>query len=164
LTREQAGQLLWAAQGITADWGGRTAPSAGRTYPLECYLVAGKVDSLAPGVYHYAPGDHSLAALAAGDKRNVLCSAASSQQSVRMAPASIVIAADFARTTGRYGKRGVNYVYIEVGHCAQNIHLECEALGLGTVCIGAFDDDAVKKVLDLSEQPIYIMPVGYEGK
>ncbi len=32
-------QLLWAAQGITADWGGRTAPSAGGLYPLELYLL-----------------------------------------------------------------------------------------------------------------------------
>ncbi len=30
LTIEELSQLLWAAQGITAEWGGRTAPSGSR--------------------------------------------------------------------------------------------------------------------------------------
>ena len=33
LTDAEIGQLLWAAQGIAADWGARTAPSAGALYP-----------------------------------------------------------------------------------------------------------------------------------
>jgi len=51
----EVSQLLWAAQGITADWGGRTAPSAGATYPLETYLVVGDVEGLEEGVYKYNP-------------------------------------------------------------------------------------------------------------
>ena len=46
LTLAEAGQLLWAAQGVTAEWGARTAPSAGALYPLETHLVAGAVDGL----------------------------------------------------------------------------------------------------------------------
>ena len=38
---------------------------------------------------------------------------------------------------------------MEVGHCAQNIHLEAIALGLESVPIGAFEDVRVKQVLDL---------------
>jgi len=41
LSIEEVSQLLWAAQGITAEWGGRTAPSAGGLYPLEVYLAVG---------------------------------------------------------------------------------------------------------------------------
>jgi len=53
-------------------------------------------------------------------------------------------------------------VHIEAGHVSQNIYLECEALGLATVAIGAFDDDGVAKVLNLPEthKPIYVMPIG----
>ena len=43
LTLAEVSQLLWSAQGITGLWGGRTAPSAGVTYPLEVYVVVGNV-------------------------------------------------------------------------------------------------------------------------
>lgn len=59
-------QILWAAQGITTDavtGATRTAPSAGATYPLEIYLVAGNVADLPPGLYHYHPKEHSLTPL-----------------------------------------------------------------------------------------------------
>jgi hypothetical protein len=39
LTVEALSQLLWAVQGTTRNWGGRTSPSAGALYPLEIYLV-----------------------------------------------------------------------------------------------------------------------------
>jgi nitroreductase len=56
----------------------------------------------------------------------------------------------------------VRYVHNEVGHCAQNIHLQAVALGLGSVPIGAFDDSELKELLELSdEEPLYIVPVGY---
>jgi nitroreductase len=42
------------------------------------------------------------------------------------------------------------------------VHLQAEALNIGTVIIGAFDDEKVKKILCLpqDEQPLCIMPVG----
>ncbi|MGB2853106.1 MAG: nitroreductase family protein, partial [Dehalococcoidia bacterium] len=55
LSLAEVSQLLWAAQGITEAWGGRTAPSAGALYPLEVYLVVGDVEGLTPGVYQYRP-------------------------------------------------------------------------------------------------------------
>ena len=57
----------------------------------------------------------------------------------------------------------MRYVFIEVGHCAQNVHLEAIALGLASVPIGAYEDDRVKKVLALPKkiEPLYIIPIGY---
>ena len=51
-------------------------------------------------------------------------------------------------------------MHIEVGHVGQNIYLQAESLGLVTVAIGAFMDEAVKKILNIKEEPLYIMPVG----
>lgn len=52
---------------------------------------------------------------------------------------------------------------MEAGHAAENIHLQAVALGLGSVPVGAFDDDGVAEALDLAadEAPLYIIPVGY---
>jgi len=52
---------------------------------------------------------------------------------------------------------------MEVGHCAQNVHLETVSLGLVSVPIGAFEDQKVKKVMNLPSniEPLYIIPIGY---
>ena len=59
--------------------------------------------------------------------------------------------------------RIIDYTFIEVGHSAQNVYLQAEALGLGTCAIGALIDDDVRRLLNLpaNEDPIYLMPVGY---
>ncbi|MEW6109822.1 MAG: SagB/ThcOx family dehydrogenase [Nitrospirota bacterium] len=97
-----------------------------------------------------------------GDKRNNLCSAAYGQSPVRNAPAVIVISSVYEKTTVKYGERGVRYVHMEVGHTAQNIYLQSVSLHIGTVFIGAFDDDKVKNILYMprNENPLGIMPVG----
>jgi len=161
LTIEQISQLCWSAQGITSDWGGRTAPSAGAKYPLEVFLVVENVDGLDPGVYHYNPSDHSLRKKIDGDKREDLYASALWQKPVIRAPVNFVISGVYERTMEKYGERGKRYVHMEVGHVCQNIYLQAEALNLGTVVIGAFDDQKVKKVLNLKkEEPFAIMPVG----
>lgn len=162
LTLSDISQLLWSAQGITDAEGHRTAPSAGATYPLELYLVAVRVDGLSPGVYHYRPADHTLEKRADGDTREALRAAALDQACVGQGVAHLVFAAVYARTTDRYGERGMRYVHMDVGHAGQNVHLQAEALGLGTVVVAAFDDERVRAILDLppGEGPLYIMPVG----
>lgn len=48
LTKEELGQLLWAAQGVTGPEEGRAVPSAGALYPLELYVLVRIVASLTP--------------------------------------------------------------------------------------------------------------------
>lgn len=160
LTAAQTGQLLWAAQGITARRAGlgfRTAPSAGALYPFETYAVT------ADGVFIYKPAGHALEKTLDGDRRGDLAAAALGQGPVASAPLDIVLCAVFSRITGRYGQRGVRYAHIEAGHIAQNIHLQAVALGLGSVPVGAFDDGKVSKALSLPRkcEPLYIIPVGH---
>ncbi len=163
LELNQVSQLLWAAQGITLEAREfRTAPSAGATYPLEVYIAAGKVNGLQSGLYRYVPADHSLVMVGETDIRNDLAAAALGQNHVRRAPAVIIISADYDRTAQRYGDRAPRYVHMEAGHAGQNISLQAVARGLGTVMVGAFEDNKVKSVLDLppNEDPLYIIPVG----
>ena len=158
LTLEEISTLLWSSQGITEKrMGFRTAPSAGALYPLEVYLI--KRD----GLFHYIPKGHKIERLGDKDLRDELCKAALSQEYVREAPCVFVITGVPKRITGKYGERGVRYMWIEVGHAAQNLLLEAVALGLGGVPIGAFFDDEVAKILRLSkgEVPLYIIPIGH---
>jgi len=158
LSLEQVSQLLWAASGKNLYR--RTAPSAGATYPLETYLVVGAVEGLEPGIYHYSFSRHSLEMTKEQDVRNRLSRAALGQEMIEEAPVNIIIAADYGRTTGHYGQRGIRYVHVEVGHVGQNISLQANALSLGTVMVGAFEDKQVKEVLGIKEEPLYIIPVG----
>jgi SagB-type dehydrogenase family enzyme len=162
LTPEEVSQLLWSAQGITAEWGARTAPSAGALYPLEVYLVVGNVEDVAAGVYKYRPEKHELVKVRDGDVREELTEAALRQGCVRNGAIDIVMAAVYERTTKKYGERGIRYVHMEAGHAAQNICLQATALNLGAVTVGAFYDEKVKLILSLPEDevPLYIIPVG----
>jgi SagB-type dehydrogenase family enzyme len=162
ITLAQLSQLLWAAQGITSEDGTRrAAPSAGAKYPLEVFVVAGKVEGLPAGVYRYAPKGHSLALEKKGDLRENLSAAALSQESVGAAPVSLVIAGVYQRTREKYGERAERYVHIEVGAVAENVYLEAESLGLATVFVGAFSDDEVREVVGTGDaEPLGIMPIG----
>jgi len=162
ITLADLSQVLWAAQGVTAAGGFRTAPSAGALYPLEVYVFAGNVGDLPAGIYKYHPCGHTLSRVAVGDARRALRQVALDQFSTNDAAAVILLAAVYERTTAKYGSRGIRYVHLEAGHAAQNVYLQAVALRLGTVAIGAFDDEGVKRVAQLSahEQPLYLLPLG----
>jgi len=165
LSLPEIGQVLWAAGGVGysgVTGSNRTFPSAGATYATEVYLVAGVIDGLEAGLYRYICAEHSLEPRRQGDLRSGLSEAAYGQMFIAEAPASILLIAVPQRTIRRYRERGVRYIYIEVGCITQNVYLQAEALGLGTVCVGAFDDDRLRSLIDLNpeEEPEMIMPVG----
>ena len=165
ISLEDLSQLLWAAQGVTdPESGGRSAPSAGATYPLEIFVFVrqGGVKGVEAGVHRYRPLDHSLIKVASEDRVRMLMKAALYQEFICEAAVNIVIAAKYERTTSRYGGRGVRYVHFEVGHVGQNISLEAVSLGLGSVMVGAFNDELVKKLIDGAAEPLYIIPIGYK--
>jgi len=168
---KQVEKIVWAGMGIRHGHK-RTAPSAGGCYPLWMYLIVGEVTGLDPGIYscpsNVSPSIHPsgspsispMGRIKEGDFRQGLCDAALGQKAVAEAQIDIVIAADYGGICQRYGRRGVRYAYIEAGHIGQNIALQAIELGLGTVMIGAFRDGAVKALLEIKEEPIYIIPVG----
>ena len=168
VTLEQFSQMLWAAYGVTAKNFGlhlKTAPSAGALYPLDIYGVVGEktVETLASGVYHYRPDDHSINLIKEGDLRVGLAKRSLQQMWIAEAPFILVLTGEYQRSTIKYGRRGVTYTYIETGHVGQNIFLQAEALGLKAGIVGAFNNKQVIKALGLpaSHDPLVLMPVGY---
>ena len=165
LTLEQVSQILWAAQGITNREGRRAAPSAGALYPLDAYLAVGgqAVEGLAEGVYHYYPQGHALERTFEGDVRQTLARLAKEQTFIAEAPVVLIITGEYERTSWKYGDRATRYVHMEAGHVAQNVYLQAEALGLGTVVAGSFQDEELSRALGLpaGHRPLYVMPVGH---
>ncbi|MCA1960032.1 MAG: SagB/ThcOx family dehydrogenase [Desulfomonile sp.] len=169
LSLGEVGQLLWAANGmIPADavTGAtrKVMPSAGGLYPLEVFILTGNntVENVPAGVYQYNPNAHSLKEVATGDKRTLLAHAALGQMWLARAPAVVVIGAVFARTTAKYGNRGVNYVFMEAGNSDQNLCLQAEALGLRTGTVGAFNDAQVAGAIQMpgDTAPLLVIGVG----
>lgn len=172
LSMEQLSQILWSAYGITLkrdDYpvfrgGLRTAPSAGALYPLEIYVLIGNVKGIEPGFYKYNSKEHSIRCIISGDLRKEASTAAYNQKMIKEAPAVLFYSAAFERCTKKYGERGKErYVCMDLGHSAENVYLQAEALHLGTCAVGAFSDEALKKLLQLpaEEEPLYMMPFGY---
>jgi SagB-type dehydrogenase family enzyme len=166
LTLPQLSQLLFAAQGITGsvyDYELRAAPSAGALYPIEVYLVVNNVEELSRGIYHYNVQKHVLELLKEGDFRKEITNAGLWQDMLGEANVTFVISAVFERTQRKYGDRSLRYIHIEAGHISQNISLQAVSLGLGSVCVGAFYDEQVNRLIGLEgnkESAIYFQAVG----
>lgn len=171
ISAEDLSQILWAAYGITKPLTGypqtrgglSTAPSAGALYPLELYALIGNVKNIEPGAYKYIPQTHRLVRIIGKDIKRELSIAAQHREMIRIAPTCLFYSAVFSRTTQKYGDRGrQRYVCMDLGHSAQNVYLQAEALHLGTCAIGEFDDVEVREVMQLpeEEEPLYIMPIG----
>ena len=163
LNLQEISQLLWAAQGITDfHTGKRTTPSAGALYPLKVYVM-GQIEGLAIGMYQYRPHNHSLIKVGDKDLRKELAKAAYGQSWVGKAPVNLIFTGNYQIIAQKYGKeKAPRYTHMEVGHAAQNVYLQAQSLGLGTVVVGGFEIEKVKEILGLpqEEEPLYIMPVG----
>jgi len=142
----------------------RAAPSAGALNSVELYVAIFNVKNAKEGVYYYDYLNHRLSHLIEGDLRDAFRDISMGQDFVGDASSIFIFTALYERIRWRYGIRGYRYVHIDGGCAAENLYLVCEALGLGTVIIGAFYDTLLSNLLGLDtskEFPLFFMPVGY---
>lgn len=156
LSLAELGQLLWAADGVTGPDGRRTAPTAGNTLPHEVYAVT------PAGAFHYDGAGHRLEEIDVGDLRAPLSAVTRDDEHILQAGAVVVLTAVIARTTARYAERAERYIAMGLGHAAQNVLLQAEALGLSAYPVGSHDVGEVAQLLRLPEGclPLYMVPVG----
>ena len=117
----------------------RWAPSAGNRQPLE--LVVVRNPGVKQGLVRAARGDSFIAE----------------------APVAIVVCANVARTSGRYGRRGEELFCIQdTAASVQNILLAAHALGYGACWVGAFDENETARVIEAPRgiRPVAIIPLG----
>ena len=165
--------LLYYSAGVTKKksypGGGevlfRAAASTGALYQTEVYVVAGAVDGLAAGVYHFCPGDFVLRELRAGDWRGTLAEAAADPALARRA-ATLVLTAIFWRNTWKYQARGWRHLYWDSGTMLANAVAVGDALGLAPRVLAGFVDAQVDRLLALDpdrEATLELLPLGPEG-
>jgi len=119
------------------------APSAGNLQAYEIYVVTDAT------------------------RLQALARAALDQMFIVQAPVALVFCANPARCSQKYGRRGTTLYCIQDATIACAFaHLAAAALGLGSVWVGAFDEDGVRRVIGVWEdlRPIAILPVGYPGE
>lgn len=143
-------KVLWAGYG-TSSWG-RTASNISGNYPLVIY-VCNKT-----AVYTYNPDQQALELFKYGDYRfSDDYWASYPGLGTHPAPVELFICLDLNKSIDIYSGA------MEAGTIVQNIYLEANSLGLGTVCVGGVNATLVHDVLDLpaNNYVLYNMPLGY---
>ncbi len=150
--------LLFLSAGVTRVAGPpgrrryfRSAMSAGNLHPVELYVVAGEVEGLPAGVYHFSPLDFLLARLRAGDHRGWIGPRAS---------LAVVLTGIPWRTAWKYGERGWRHLYWDSGTMLANMLAASDAHGLEHRTLLGFDDEQVAALLGvdgLEEMPLAVV-------
>lgn len=161
----------------------RTSPSGGALHPTECYLIARRVDGLAPGLYHYRAGEHALQTLPV-DEAQILASAgkhASAHGKAALdylawiavggqpyfadAHALCVLAPRFERNFWKYRHHPKAYrvCILDVGHLSQTLLLSATEAGLGSYVTAAINEADIGRAFGLIhwiDGPLAICGIG----
>ncbi len=99
--------------------------------------------------------------------RQGLVNAAYGQEFLLSASVVIAVCTVAERSSERYGQRGKDlYCIQDTAAAVEHILLGATALGMGTCWVGAFDEAAAFRVLDLPKElrPVALIPIGYPAK
>src|SRR5437879_2313638 len=106
----------------------RAAASTGALYQTEVYVVAGTVEGLPPGVYHFCPGDFTLRGLRSEDARAALAEAAADATPGRRG-ATLVLTGLVWRNSWKYRARTYRHLFWDGGTMLPHALATGRALG-----------------------------------
>ena len=173
LTLRALTALLYYSAGVTKKktypGGGevlfRAAASTGALYQTEVYVIAGEVEGLEPGLYHFCPGDFTLRRLRSGDVRAAVAGAAAEPALARRA-ATLVLSAIYWRNTWKYQARGYRHLFWDSGTMLANALAVGGVLGLTPALVTGFVDDEINRLLGVDperEAALELLALGSEG-
>jgi SagB-type dehydrogenase family enzyme len=161
--------LVPLSSGGEAEFSFRTHSSAGALYPVDLYLAVINVGGLNPGIYRFCPKQDVLIKITEETSSKKLFHAtASSENSVSLFNANVIMLFVMTpwKSMRKYGPRGLRFAFHESGAIAQNIHLSCVALGLGSMDYASFYEDEVNELLELdgiSQSFTHAVVIGCHG-
>src|SRR5207302_2032934 len=126
----------------------RAAPSTGALYQTEVYVVAGAVEGLGAGVYHFSPGDFRLRQLREGDYRGALAAAAAEPELAHR-PSTLVLSAIYWRNTWKYQARAYRHLFWDSGTMLANVLAAAGLLRLAPRILAGFVDADLGRLLGL---------------
>ena len=85
---------------------------------------------------------------------------------ITSAPVLIVVCTDPSRTIEHYGDRGKMYSYHNGATAAMSMILAAHSLGLATCWVGAFEDEMLRRALDIPDDIFMhaVLPIGYPAE
>lgn len=132
----------------------KLSPSAGGLHPTEVYVLAQRVQDVAPGLYHYQPRTHALAPLAAmdsGQTRQLALRMVADQDWFIDAPMLVVLAARVERNFWKYRNHAKAYraLLLDAGHLSQTFYLLASEAGLAAFVTAAVNEVEIEQALGL---------------
>jgi SagB-type dehydrogenase family enzyme len=167
---EELSFLLWCTQGVKRKFKNRagvlrTVPSAGAKSPFETYLIINRVEGLEPGLYRYISFKHKLLfSKKIENAEKKIGHLTYDQMFVGKGAVIFCWVAIPYRTEWRYTILAHKFLAIDLGHVSQNLYLACEALNLGTVAIGYYEQKKLDDLLDLDGKDEFVVLVSPVGK
>jgi putative peptide maturation dehydrogenase len=149
----------------------KNSPSAGGLHPTEAYLLIQRVENVAPGLYHYHVGEHSLEPLKmlAPDEALALAERFVAEQDwFARAHALVVLAPRFPRCSWKYRAHAKTYraVTLDVGHLSQTLQISATEFGLGAFVTAAINEVDIEQTLGLQpmqEGPLAVCGFGWRA-
>lgn len=132
----------------------KTSPSGGGLHPVEAYVLAQRVDGVAPGLYHYHPIAHELRPLRALDADAAAALARyllADQHWLATAPLQVIMVARMERSFWKYRNHQKAYraLALDAGHLSQTFYLLAAEAGLPAFVTAAINDADIEKTLGL---------------
>jgi SagB-type dehydrogenase family enzyme len=162
-------ELLFFSAGITRvlklDYGTyymRAASATGALYPIELYIICQDIPGLKAGVYHFCPGDFTLAQLRSGDYRNTLADIAGGNNNIISSPITVAYTSIAWRNAWKYQSRSYRHWFWDSGVIAANFLATSISLELSTQLIMGFVDNPVNRLLrldDKQEAAVVLAPI-----
>lgn len=131
----------------------KNSPSGGGLHPIEAFVLAQRVDGLAPGLYHYHPAAHALEPLqhlSAEELAPLAHELVAGQAWFANAPVQILMAARFRRNFWKYRNhpKAWRVIQLDAGHLSQNLYLSATELGHGAFVTGAINDECAERLFE----------------
>ncbi|MBV7534366.1 putative peptide maturation dehydrogenase [Duganella sp. sic0402] len=132
----------------------KTSPSGGGLHPIEAFVLAQRVDGVAPGLYHYHPISHELRPLQTLDSEAAAALARymlADQHWLSTAPLQVVLVARMERSFWKYRNHQKAYraLALDAGHLSQTFYLLATEAGYPAFITAAINDADIEKTLGL---------------